>query len=111
MKTYQMTSLLLWINMLIDKGNKLEINKTINLIANKKVMEYLKDNYNEIDLSLYELTDLLNCNEIIYSEYDCYGGKGRIRKKLGIEKDGLTLIVALITSFIQNKFGDKILTE
>lgn len=101
-----MTTLLLWTNILIDKGKKLDIYKVIDLIKNKRIIEYLKQNYDEIDLSLYKPLDLLNCNELIYSEYECYGSKGRIRKKLGIEKDGLILLTSLITSFIQTKFGD-----
>lgn len=101
-----MTNLLFLINILIDEGKKLEIDKTINLIEKKNIIEYLKNNY-KLDLSLYNSEEIFKVNEIIYLEYEGYGNKGRIRKKLGIEKEGFTLLIALITSYIQNEFGDK----
>jgi len=107
MQLSQLTVLQLCINVLIDKDEKLELDKTIKLIEEKKIGIYLKNGYSDIDLSLYKPKDLIDVSEIIYNEFEGYGSKARVRKKLGITKDGLILLSSLITSYIQNKFSDE----
>lgn len=106
MKLYELTTLILWINVLIDENKKLDIDKTIKLIENKEIIEYIKKNYRSIDLSLFKSQEISKINELIYLEFEGYGDKGRINKKLGVTKNGLALIVSLITSYIQNKYGE-----
>ena len=110
MELYKLTTLILWLNILIDENKKLDIDKTIKLIENKEIVKYIKKNYKSIDLSLFKSSEISQIDEIIYLEFEGYGDKGRIRKKLGITKDGLTLIISLIISYIQNECGDNEIT-
>lgn len=107
MKLGQLTDIQLWINVLIDKGEKVDMDKTIKLIKEKKIGVYLKNGYSEIDLSLYKPKDLIDISEVIYNEFEGYGSKARIRRKLVITENGLVLLSSLIVSYIQNKFGDE----
>jgi hypothetical protein len=101
-KLTRMTYLLLEINSALDTGkyNDISIENIRNQAEQKKLVEYLKNKLGEdVDLSLLEPEDIneLNNNfaDISIALYN------RERKKLGIENNGLCLIIGYLIVMIQ----------
>lgn len=78
-------------NSLVDNGKSLDLRETHQQIRDRNLFNWLSEKFgDEIDLSLYSEDDL---NEIL----DFFGSISEVtdeRRKMGITKNGLCLLVA-----------------
>lgn len=107
MKVSALTLLILHVNSLIDsrKYDDITINEVHNAIEGKRVLRFLKERAGkDIDLSIHLDSNLYGDFESYYETQleSIYGGyAGRERRKWGVEKSGLCLILAWTNEIIQ----------
>lgn len=94
------------LNMALEKGyaNAMSFDDIYNSVKNKTLLEDLEDKIPDFfDFSLYPSGSEQNqyLNEVL----DCIAGglEGRERKKVGIEKSGLHLLLACVLEAMQQK--------
>ena len=107
MKVTALTLLILEINHLIDTGryNDISIQDVHKAIENKRVLRFLRERAGkDIDLSIHLDSDTYGNFEAYYEQKlnDIYGGyAGQERRKWGVERLGLCLLLAWTNEIIQ----------
>lgn len=94
----QFTYLGFYLNSLVDSGKKLDLTETHNQIRNRTIFKWLDEKFSdEIDLSLYSKEDLSKLIDFFESLSIATDEK----RKMGIEKNGLCLLVAYCFAGVQ----------
>ena len=111
MKVTALTIVILELNHLIDTGryNDISIQDIHNAIEGKRVLRMLKERAGrDLDLSIHLKSDTYGNFEAYYEQklYDIYGGyAGEERRKWGVERLGLCLLLAWTNEIIQQGEG------
>ncbi len=106
MKVSALTLLILNLNSLIDSGKyaDITIDDIHKAIEGKRVLRFLKERARDIDLSIHLDSNAYNGFESYYETQleNIYGGSaGNERRKWGVEKSGLCLVLAWTNEIIQ----------
>jgi hypothetical protein len=106
MKVQALTLLILQINSLIDSGkyNYITIENIHNAIEQKRVLRFIKEQAGrDIDLSIHLSSTFGDFENFFETQMDMiYGGyAGQERRKWGVEKLGLCLVLAWTNEIIQ----------
>jgi len=110
MKITALTLLILQVNSLIDSGkyNDITIHEVHNAIKSKRLLRFIKERCgSDIDLGIHLESTAYGDFENYYEEkiYQIYGGyAGDERRKWGVERLGLCLVLAWTNEIIQ--WGD-----
>ncbi|WP_414836417.1 hypothetical protein [Candidatus Nanohalococcus occultus] len=87
------------LNRLSDKGETLGIEETIQAIEDGRTVSFLKNKFGEdIDLSLLiegDHIDVTEVNEEILNWWGGFASAHRLRRKTGIEENGINLLLAV----------------
>lgn len=85
------------INHQIDEGKKLDIEETKSHIVDGTLFDWLKGQYDDMDLSLYREDEKSKVLELFVSLKENVDS----RRKFGVEKDGLSLLLAYCIEGLQ----------
>ncbi|WP_312765775.1 hypothetical protein [Epilithonimonas sp.] len=87
------------LNSIIDNGGFVELEIVQSKINDKKVLSFLKERFgDDLDLSLYTKNEIIDLEEYFYDMYSLVDSK----RKFGIEKNGICLLVAYCLNALQN---------
>lgn len=93
-----------YLNSIVDNGGFVELEIMKSKIDNKIVFQYLKEKFGDkLDISLYTKEEI---EEIEYYFYNLYSVSDE-RRKFGIEKNGICLLIAYCFNALQNNPDDK----
>lgn len=92
-----------YFNALVDEGESLDLQETHEKIRSKSLFKWLKEKYaDSLDISLFSETEL---NQI-EAFFDSLSVSVNERKKMGVENNGLCLLVAYCLEAAQRKEVD-----
>lgn len=88
-----------YLNSIIDNGGFVELEIIQSKINDKAVLSYLKEKFgDELDISLYTEPEISKLEEYFYNLHSAVDA----RRKFGIEKNGICLLVAYCLNALQN---------
>lgn len=88
-----------YLNSLIDNGEFISLSEIKEKINNKAVFPFLKSKYEDrLDISIYTEEELEKLEEFFFGLYNAVDEQ----RKMGIEKNGLCLLVAYCFEALQH---------
>jgi hypothetical protein len=85
----------------MDGGARVPIDEMRDQMRNHTVFQFLESRFrNDIDLALFEVAD----REKLSEEWEDMESAINARRKMGVERDGLCLLLAFLLEGIQRRF-------
>lgn len=92
-------------NSLVDQGEELDLQQTHDKIRKKELFPWLKEQFGDLlDISLFSESDI----DIIESYFESMSNAVNERRKFGVTKNGLCLLVAYCFEAAQRSEKDLI---
>ena len=91
-----------YLNNLLDDGEKLDLDRTIGAVESHSVYQLLDKEFGEkMDLSIIgENVD--DYNQWLRRAWESMATKNRLRRKTGVENNGVSMILALTIEILQH---------
>ncbi|QKQ98075.1 hypothetical protein GKQ38_00865 [Candidatus Nanohaloarchaea archaeon] len=84
------------LNILLDKGEELDLDKTIEAIENYRVTALLEEEFEEeIDLTTIKQGNMDSYHEWLMQRWGGLASKRNLKRKTGVENNGICMLIGL----------------